>query len=443
MHHPRQSLFLQTLGRFCLNSNLIELSCEANVFLKDGRFNEASQGIDVSTFFHEYVHYLHNFSTLPGVTFLLLQHKLAGHLSSGLDILSPQVSVDPGRVGMDSGLAVTIARHDAFLGDHWDPSGILSNTAMVLEVRVEDGGRGLVLGSEEDGGQGAWLRIGYLALEESLAFELQSILLHALDDTDSLELLRLAPDYPYRTLRILGNSICPEVDIIHIVELAIASMSYVEFMRVFLEGLRRLSKDPGGAHDLVRVIVEEAPWSDIEAHVQLLADAFGEMYLNRGALEISSTWMQEHVVRMMRHRREKPFFEVDAARQGAKGVTDIVHRFVCCDVIQHFDDGTSALITFESSEDVVQARRAMHGHLEFAIAHLRDGKFVASSDTSMACSLLSVCDLPQKKNRPEACESAPWMHITLSTERRCTTCEGILMTFAVSEPARAPRGGVE
>jgi len=72
---------LNRRGVYRLHQLVIELMPGVTVYDASGKALADASAPDLGTLVHEYVHFLHNYGTLSGLTLVVLQHKLANHFA--------------------------------------------------------------------------------------------------------------------------------------------------------------------------------------------------------------------------------------------------------------------------------------------------------------------------------------------------------------------------
>ena len=63
---PVDELFNTVLGAYAPNRAFIRISNRVDLFREDGHFRTEATYPSLAVFFHEYLHYVHNFSTIAG-----------------------------------------------------------------------------------------------------------------------------------------------------------------------------------------------------------------------------------------------------------------------------------------------------------------------------------------------------------------------------------------
>jgi len=221
-----------TIASYHLHKLLIDLRPEVEIVGPDDNPVERVSKQAAAIFAHEYIHYLHNFSTVAGyATFEIVQQLLA---LFSLTLDERGASGGSKALGSDQrGLYLDcLGRLCALYGDR--PRETLTPESMVVasvregkervgEVEVETAWVTWEFGFGETSKREE-LRLGFLALTEGIAIECEHML-----TTGSLDWAALpanVPLFPYAALRMLRAALAPSASRIDTVKLATLALGF-------------------------------------------------------------------------------------------------------------------------------------------------------------------------------------------------------------------------
>lgn len=443
---------LNRRGVYRLHQLVIELMPGVTVYDASGKALADASARDLGTLVHEYVHFLHNYGTLSGLTLVVLQHKLAAHFSAteaGLAYFASSGLQADSTDDDDAGFATTLHRVEVFHGDFRLPTRgadryrlraapvpvfRVSGNVVELPVRARRSSDGY---SEESA-----VRIGFRVIEEAIAFELQRIITLKMGGDEPSP-----PHYPYLMLRKLRDRFCRDAPMAAVLRVAVLSLCVPRSMEYLIKHLSALGQvRPRGrrARRRARMRFAERLVSDWRAEFQAapvhhLQQALREMYADRGSLEDATAYVIDLVGTLRDERQTNPFFEIEAIEQGPEAVTNLLARMPPCEVLQHGENHSPVLVSFAPANQEDAARRTLQSHLHFVESHRRPNGFIATSelkshppreDQEARCPYFDFCDLPRRREQEEVCRCEPWKHARKDLAERCWFAEGVAATFA-------------
>ncbi len=444
---------------YAKNQHTITLSRHVRIIDRSGGLVQNPRPEDLATLIHEYVHYLHNYSTLAGLTQLSLHHQLGLHLSTTVDSATKEYFAAGGKDRSDQAFRTTLDRLYLLDGDHELP---VSGTAYRFThggETYEQNGKVLVIKTAIRVAESKWrnhlVRVGLRAIEESIAFELQCVAARALGGAEPKP-----PMYPYLALRKLRDAYCPRARLRDVLRVAVLAMNVPSMAQFLVNGLvalghhrnrrsARLHRNQRATlereKDCCLLLLSGAPYREA-------ANALPAMFKDRGLLEDAAAKSRSLIIDLVQLRLRGPWFEIEAVENltgSAAELRGLLEGFLPCEVIQEFGDGTSTLMTFGTvTDDEVAARRAMQGHIHMVNCHLTPAGLRATqtveaeTDEGNRCPFFGMCDLELRHRDPTVCRVSPWRRGSRTPgAKTCWYGHGAAMTFATGP--RPTLGGAQ
>jgi len=426
------------IARYLPESMFITIGPELAPFAESdnpqGFQNPASFGY----FFHEYAHYLHNISTVSGITVFINTLELlrcfrqtfdAAGLSNGSDFMKPaekdhlrtlsafltraRLGYAPHLTNIISpvGIKITSLKNSA---DVTGPKGELL-TVLVCDAEVSDQG-----GNTEN----CVARIGTLELLESAAWLLERRVVEAMDSNTQIDQPSV---FPYRVIDAAARYAVPGLDdrgIIACVLAALQSSDAPEALEMMFgiaaEALRH-SQDPMTVLRQKTVDSLNQGRAELDSAFTALDSEFGgSNILARSVRQIVAT-----ARRLFEERCTDPFFEfqiIEDMKTDTESFVNAIKRFAPCAVLQkRFGDDDDLerdiLISFlptnnEHGQDPENGLRVVHSIFHFLGRHRTQDGFVSSCKARRdQCPFYTCCNLPLRLKEPAICKAQPWKSV--------------------------------
>ncbi len=442
-----------TAGTYQLNHGLIRLSRDYSFWNPD---NTPTVG-RLAVFVHEYLHFVHNFSTIAGLSDFDVQLRLlhpfcntveTDGLSAGSSVLDAVHGHETqqllewrthlrGHVGNEITIELKPLRaHPQFVK--------YASTKRIVHVGGSDiECHGVVVTFDKSShfpGESAFeMSIGSDILMEGCALEAECMLFERAG-LSANALRRGAPVYPYQTARAIFEGI---------VGVAPSSIFLCSLCLLALQ-----STDPGDAFiQLVcasktgaKKIDEETLLKEFKASSDATTTAFLRKFL-KDTLEPDIAPFKERghagsgLVRMANwslafvHERVKDSsFEIAAIDKmpDVSPLVDLLRAMPVCPVIQEANkaDGREEIIFF-SPEEIVPEEMAEIGVaqslLHFSATHLKtDGAIIPTTSVRpRKCLFVDVCQAPLANARSEICRKSPWQAFDPKASEGCWYAQGV------------------
>jgi hypothetical protein len=406
-----------------------------------------------ATFFHEWIHYLHNVSTIHGLSaFANLVHLWtefrstigSDGLSRGGTSLSAEAqsrvrqklvllgglrrskrNVVPANV-TESQLSIESTH------TRWDPipehDARTWTIVCVARRRVEEGDP-----------TGYRLEIGAHEILESVAFMLEGSLAKLLNT-----MVEDAPIAPYCLLRLLAAHVSPALDDREVLICGLASLQGTSPAEG-LVAILRLAQERKSAGEDVLHFLEEAQAADLIAGKETAESWLKEVEavfplnepMGHAVKETTQT-----IRRNLEKRRRSPFFELSLieliAKNGA-AMDEILKEFGACGILQKqpgFEEDIERDRIYEfavsrgADMELSHGRRIMHFAFRFLYLHFfGDGTLRATSTIPVGsgsrCPAYTACTLAPRIGTPEICAEEPWLNTKTENIGSCWYADAV------------------
>ncbi len=419
-------------------SMLIKLNPELAPLWSIDKPEGFDQAVSSGIFFHEYLHYLHNISTLSGIVVFINTIELwrmfrhtfdKGGFSVGSALMDAEWQ-EKLRM-LSSYLIGARKKHNPDLKHIISPVDIkITSLTTEVEVANQSGELLTVLVCDaevSDQGGNAELcvvRIGTLELLESIAWLLENRMVKAINPMAEME---LPPIFPYRVVEAAARCAVPDLDDDGIIACILAALQSsdapeaLEKLFVIAAEALRCGQNPS---DVIREKVKDA----LNQSQSKLDEAFSRLDMEFANDGIFATAVRQIVAaarRAFELRRVDPFFElqiIQDARANKGSFEHIIQRFVPCAVLQmlagHDEDiERDVLMSFlppanEHGQDPENGLRVLHSVFDFLGRHRNLQSFVSTRDArKVRCPFFTCCNLPLRAKDPAICRDSPWRSI--------------------------------
>jgi len=440
------------IASYAQDKQIITFSPAMLILPRDGARGHFETVVQISYFFHEWIHYLHNVSTVHGMSayssFIGLWNAFRHTtdelgLGQGRFITSSAEELKT-RAYLDVIWSTRRPADKPLLGElsvnmccivSCKPAGNFNGIPDHLDVSVEV--------TNKLGDVAIYPKvIGPTEIIESVAFLLEShFLVHGFNHPPSS-----APVFPYHALTLLARHIAPELDDKTVLMCGLASLqstlptdAVIQFLKV--------------CHELGKKEKDAIAWLTVETVQQL---RLNEPSLRAGLKEIHDMFpapggveraVKESVAFMEKNldlRLDNPFFELDFVDQIREADPDnfdqLMNRLMqthgICSCRQEragFDDEIERddLFNFAvaaGDDRLTDARLAMLASVDFLIRHLlADGSFMATADLqNRKCPFFSSCRESTRRDHATDCATQPWKSVHTSPPNPCSYAQGVL-----------------
>lgn len=238
------------------------------------------------------------------------------------------------------------------------------------------------------------------------------------------------PFDPYLLVLGIARLLAPSLGKEEVLMATLASLQHPDPPRVLLQVLacgehaRRAGENPERAIRNEGTRLLEACWPSAEETLRLLEDMFP---LDEPMARV----VKQTIARLranMTRRRQNIFFELDIVERLRIDITSLNESIrlygapVLIQQRQGHDDllGRDLMYEFQLQEmpvdELSEGWRLMHAAYRFVGAHLRGGRLRCSNEAAFTrCPFYTACDDEYRKRHPEHCRQQPWLAATSET----------------------------
>lgn len=424
------------LGTYSRNHAIIHLSRDASYWFRE---NEPTLQ-RLSVFIHEYVHYLHNFSTIAGIYDFVAQLRMTGAFmqSVGVEGLSKGIQ----EIGSEAKAHFESSckwqyhlRGDDDIPPSFKPVSAASKIAL---LEIERGNSLIKFPNQEISVYNACAKLkidmgsfnvgqteitlGSSIILEGLAWEIERLLY--LNNTGSTnELDGTFPSTPYKLCRLLFESITGKVPtsslMAKICLLALQSSdpgaNFIAIASAFSQQHNNETDD-----DILENVTTEVTRT-LKTNMSSLIDKFltpeFATFKNLKTVRAGLSQLEEHCTQYISLRVRNPFFELDLIDKGMTrdALLSLLRTHPPCPIMHNdgFTPNEKALIIInesEQSDEAISQLGAYQCFMQFSSQHfVKPCGFVETSKLpTRACMFYGVCTAPLTKDEPNICLNKPW-----------------------------------
>lgn len=409
----------------------------------------------IGFFFHEWCHFLHNISTLHGITAFTNSLALWASFrftkkdcaySAGASVLEPELTLNSQQ--RYQYLATTRSPATANF-----PTALLSSLKIksTHESRVEIVGSTLSVAKvrfnvcRTSDPETEWeIEIGAHEIVEGLAWMLEEKLVTALGGNCPPPSI-----IPYQVVRNIFRLRIPAISDDAIIACMLRLLQDSDPPGALIDTLNAAEAMMQGSLDIIaemskftqKILEKNEPVIE-----RFISDIEGMFPLNEPFMA-----MIAHTAALMRRnlqkRRIDPFFEfsiIDSLKQDVQNMDRVIGEYGGCGVIQerpgHIDDFTRDLMydfgsPVEADSSLEFGRRKMHAAFRYMMAHLSVNGFIPTESVALRaakprCPFYTTCDLNQRKDHALICRTSPWKAAEIHDEEilGCWYRAGVIAT---------------
>lgn len=447
-----------TLGSYVTDHAIIKLTRDASFWLQDNEPTLAR----LAVFIHEYMHYIHNFSTVAGIYGFVAQLRLTKLFMGTVGVAGKSYGdsvLDQEALAELRGVAAWLAHLRGGQSPNLQDSSAITSAELTF-LNVEFGQSSIHLSVQDidvffaeakfdvKGRHGMEspisIRFGSDVLMEGLALEVERLLYSTqAGDTSFIE---QAPPFPYKVARIAFegfSGLQPSFEMmakILVLALQTSDPGYSFFM--IAQALKDEAAN-GSIEDSLAVITqatEEAIGGVIEALCDRTLLMEVQAFRNKGRAGRGLSLMKDWCTTYLRLRQSKPFFELDiiAAGLDREALINLLKIYPPCPIFQETgpDDADVEMLLLSPAEpdaEQIKDLGATQGLLQFSARHLRGDRILATSSLRHgSCRFYGACKAPLATSSPDVCTKRPWESFSPSDTEGCWYAQGV--SLARSRP---------
>jgi len=390
--------------------------------------------------FHEYIHYLHELSTVLGNASLSLDLSAKAIFSNWLDS-NPKAGTSKGlKPEYSEKYAKVLITQDIFMGDFNDViEGRFLQVTNIDYVKQE---AHFPIGTEfekielnipsinfEQMVDGKLkvnkLLFGKYFIYEGLAYELDRLV-----DMQVNNLKKITDDAKgteYTVLRRVAQYILPSIDKRTFLSLGVLSLQYLDCGATFInwvENVKQNEENGISQPDSLQEIKNDVI-SLLESKRQNFQDAqdeYVEIFKSRRNLHQSFVYLADQMKKLYDERINNPCFDVDYVLDGR--FMDILDIVQICDYMYLFTDKDEFMRDFLGTsidEDTSQALKSVVCYDHYYKKHMIHPTSQVETE-SHQCPFYTCCDLELRKTNANVCQTKPWRIYEIAANKDNQQC---------------------
>ncbi|OEZ54246.1 hypothetical protein JAB5_11020 [Janthinobacterium sp. HH103] len=428
------------------STGMIIVPKEENV---EGGFSCAK---DISYFFHEWIHYIHNISTLHGIGAFVALAELwsafryttdsLGRSTGKIEHEKPELFrirdlIEIQKAARKS-MAVRLPRDTV-------PESITIKS-FVSEAAGEDGGIThlsiSVFISNKHGDQTiGTIVLGPEEIIESVAYQLEKRFLERLAKEKSKE----TSIVPYHVLTIFSRYFAPSLSDDDILMCGLASLQSTSPVSDLMQILKECEAIDPIADKRMKYLSDRVIEQILTHEPEYLAwlDRLDSMFSYSKSMGLAVNETVSYMRRNLEIRKVSPFFELDfienmysAGADGFKALMDelMTRHGMCAGKQEHpgFEDEVGRDVLFDfavvgKNPDLNIARRIMQASFDYVSRHLTpDGSILPTTEARKGhCPFYTSCIVSTRIDKESDCRTQPWRSLNSDTDKLCWYGEGV------------------
>jgi hypothetical protein len=406
----------------------------------------------ISYFFHEWMHYLHNISTLHGVSAFVAMTEIwsvfrrttdsLGISSGKIDHAIPelfqikdlmQIFTAARKGSASQQMLSSIAPENIAVKSYTEQGALKNGGFALLNISI-------VLTNKEGDQTDATIALGPGEILESAAFLLEKRFLERL----AQQQVDPAPVVPYHVLTIFAGHVAPSLTEEEVLLCGLAclqSTAPVSDLVRILKGCESIDPSANARRQyLTNMVVKQMKSREPEYLLWLARlDALFPYSKSIGrAVQETVAYMRKN----LEIRKQRPFFELDFIEEmyvaGAQGFHTLMDRLMtvhgmCAGKQEHCGSndeiGRDLLFDFAAvghDHELSEARRVMQASFDYVLRHFStDWSFRSTAQARQGpCPFYTSCVESTRKESSEDCGTQPWLSVHSS--RLCWYAEGVI-----------------
>lgn len=441
--HPFIMTYI-TAASFLPDSLVIRLSKNITAFANSDDI-EGFTPSNIGLFFHEWVHYLHNVSTLHGLSSFENAISIwsnfrftcrAGMYSGGSKSLPTNVALDTAQ-RLAYWRASRLPSKSVFPDKTLDELCLLSVSTQV--ERIPDSEYEVVklacrVGTVDRPEDETVVVVGSYEILEGVAWMLEDKLNTALKQISAR-----VPSSPYHIVRNLFRLRYPELSDNDVIACMLCSLQDSDPPAVLAMLFKSISKLSDGIPSVIEELKSRARQT-ISSNESFATDIIKNIEQRFPVDEPMARAVKSVIATIksnLKHRYEDTFFEfsiIESVRQNLQKMDDAIKKHGGCCVIQDRQGGANEItrdlmydfVTKEERDEGLEfGWRKMHAAFHFMQLHLSEQRFIPTGEVPTgahtSCPFYATCNLPSRIAHASVCQQTPWKWSETENDRdtRC------------------------
>lgn len=441
---------MTTAASYLAESQIITLSKDFLALADPDEQKGFVTATDLGVFFHEWVHFLHNISTINGLSTFSLQVVLWSNFrwamnEEGMSIGSGHIAPKDieGNKNLLGYLHSNKKKNKGSFPAQAKPNELSFNKIKLVNSVVDKGyvvTTSVISCEVEYTGNNYNIDIGVLEIIESVAFMLESKLVRKMN-----EVPHLADICPYHLVNSLAGTVSPSLNEDIIICCMLASLQSNDPPQLLLQ----LLKDSDALNESDRyVALSNHVSKNLADQKKIINDQIDQIRCLFPVDEPMARFIKLTLNRIednLAYRIKDPFFElsiIDAIYKQPSNIDQFILQFGGCVIIQQVPgdedqvqrDLMYDMVTPGQDDSVSFGWKMARASFHFLIKHLTlSGEIKSSSGMVFKCPFYSVCNSSVRTSNGKICAESPWKTRYLVGNDDCYYAAAIKATSAPSE----------
>jgi hypothetical protein len=422
----------QALASYLPESMLITLSPAVSLLDSSGNLVGFRNPLSFSYFFHEYVHYLHNISTVSGIGAFINTIELWRIFRMTID----DTGLSKGSAALSQPQQDHLATLRAVLngtrGSNFPATNISNPTTLrinsirpkvIAQSPLGDLVTALICDAEvwdSNNAEACIVQLGTLELLEGVAWLLEKRAAQAVDPTVTIS---KPPLFPYRVVEAAIDYAVPGLSEDAVICCVLSALQNTDAPGAFLQVIE-IAKGGMTQGDPVAAL-RKATTGALNQNQAQTESVFARLESEFNSNGIFASTIQQVVGTAraaLQHRLVDPFFEftlIEEMKTTLDAFTNAIRRIAPCASLQQRPGGDDdvmrdLLLSFSpppkaGETDIEDGMRVMHSMFHFIKCHRpHDGLVETARARSLPCPFYTCCNLKLRQSDPDICKRAPW-----------------------------------
>ncbi|WP_413740327.1 hypothetical protein ACL2XQ_09725 [Sodalis sp. RH14] len=440
---------MATIASYLPESQIITLSKDFPALSDPENLAGFTNPVQFGVFFHEWIHFLHNISTINGFSLFCTQITLWSNFRWAMD----NQDVCIGSCGMDQGNIEFNKRFYSYiysnrklntcgLPTHVKVNDLSFESAKIHDMEVADDSvvctsliKCTIIYSESK----YKLDIGVLEILESAAFMLECKCISAMNGSP-----QEAPFHPYHTIKWLAGEIAPSLNEEDIICCMLSALQSNNPPHVLFNLLKESETLHAGCRyeNLVSHVKKQLNEQD-----ETISNSLSQIYSMFPIDEPMGKFIKltlDRINKNLIYRKENPFFELDIIKKVTEKtelMNEIIQQFGACTIIQekHEDDERpqcDIMYDFalpENDELTLFGSKMLRTCFHFIFRHYKSSGEIIKTESLVdslnnKCPFYTVCCSSIRTSNSNVCSKSPWKSMRINDNESCYYAAAIKAT---------------
>jgi len=440
---------MATIASYLPESQIITLSKDFPALTDPDELAGFKNPVQFGVFFHEWIHFLHNISTINGLSLFCTQIVLWSNFRWAMD----NQDVCIGSIGMDqeninfnkdfySYIYSNRRLHHCELPSYVKLNELLFENAEISDFEVSNDqvtSTSLINCTILYCGKKYSLDIGVLEILESAAFMLECKFINAMNGSP-----QEAPFHPYQTVKGLAEGIAPSLNEDDIVCCMLAALQSNNAPYVLFNLLKDCELKHTDCRHENLVSLAKAQLKEQDELIENSLDQICSYFPNNEPMGNFIKLTIKRIKKNLAYRNEHPFFELDIIKNVAERnemMNEVIRQFGGCTIIQkryEDDEEPQCDIMYdfdlpENNESNLFGSKMLRACFHFMFLHYKSSGEIIKTESldespSNKCPFYTVCCSSIRMSNSNVCAESPWKSMLINDNKDCYYAAAIKAT---------------